>query len=187
MTPDRTLPVPFELHLDAAALRRAGQLEVAVADLYSRMRVPVTGYAYRLTGSTPEAEDIVQIAFLRLWDDLQQDREISNIRSWIFRVVHNLAVDDSRRVRVQRAYEQGERQAPPRATAPSPEDAAIRRQEIDRALAGLTDRESRALLLRAEGLRYQEIAEVLGTTAKAVSVYLVRGLKKFEQKQRRTP
>jgi RNA polymerase sigma-70 factor (ECF subfamily) len=160
---------------------------VAVADLYGRMRVPVTGYAYQLTGSTQEAEDIVQIAFLRLWDELQQDREIANIRSWIFRVVHNLAIDDARRARVQRAYEQRESQAPPRAAEASPEDAAIRRQEIDRALAGLTERESRALLLRAEGLRYQEIAEVLGTTAKAVSVYLVRGLKKFEQKQRRTP
>jgi RNA polymerase sigma-70 factor, ECF subfamily len=185
MNRDRTLPVPFELHLDTAALRRAGQLEVAVADLYSRMRVPVAGYVYQLIGSTHDAEDIVQVAFLRLWDELQQDREITNIRSWIFKVVHNLAIDHTRRVGVKRAYEQREQQESLHADEASPEAAAIARQELDLALAGLTERESRALLLRAEGLRYQEIAEVLGTTASAVSVYLVRGLKKFEQKQRR--
>jgi RNA polymerase sigma-70 factor (ECF subfamily) len=187
MNRERTLPVPFELHLDTAALRRAGQLEVAVADLYSRMRLPVTGYVYQLTGSTQDAEDIVQVAFLRIWDELQQDREIKNIRSWIFRVVHNLAIDYGRRAGVKRAHEQREKRESPRAEEASPETAAIARQEIDLALSGLTERESRALMLRAEGLRYQEIAEVLGTTASAVSVYLVRGLKKFEQKQRRTP
>lgn len=185
MTRDRTLAVPFDLHLDAAALRRAGRLEGVVADLYSRMRAPVTGYVYRIIGSTHEAEDIVQMAFLRLWDELQQDREITNIRSWIFKVVHNLAIDHTRRTGVTRAYAEREQREAPRADASSPEEAAIRRQEIDLALAGLNERESRALLLRAEGLRYQEIAEVLGITASAVSVYLVRGLKKFEQKQRR--
>jgi RNA polymerase sigma-70 factor (ECF subfamily) len=187
MNRERTLPVPFELHLDAVALRRAGQLEIAVADLYSRMRLPVTGYVYQLTRSTQDAEDIVQVAFLRLWDELQQDREIKNIRSWIFRVVHNLAVDYGRRAGVMRAHAQQEQREPPRTDGASPESAAIMRQEIDLALSGLTERESRALMLRAEGLRYQEIAEVLGITASAVSVCLVRGLKKFEQKQRRTP
>ena len=37
-------------------------------------------------------------------------------------------------------------------------------------------------MLRAEGLSYQEIADVLDTTAKSVSVYLARGLKKFESR-----
>ena len=184
MTDARALPLPFELRLDVPSLRRSGQLERAVADIYSRLRVPVTGYASHLVGSTREAEDLVQIAFLKLWDELQQDREIANIRSWIFRVVHNLAIDDVRRVRVMREFAEREGRAPRVDAAPSAEEAVIRRQEMARALAGLTERESRALLLRAEGLRYQEIADVLGTSASAVSVYLARGLKKFAQKQR---
>ena len=46
----------------------------------------------------------------------------------------------------------------------------------------LNEKEQRCLMLRAEGLSYQEIADVLETTAKSVSVYLARGLKKFESK-----
>jgi RNA polymerase sigma-70 factor (ECF subfamily) len=182
MTRERALSVPFELRLDTAALRRTGELEGVVSDLYGRMRTPVKGYVYQLVRSTAEAEDIVQVAFLRLWDALRQGQEIANVRSWIFRVVHNLAVDQARRAGVERAHEAREVQQQPRAEAPTAETAVIVRQQIELALAGLTERERHALMLRAEGLRYQEIAEVLGTTAGAVSVYLVRGLKKFAQK-----
>lgn len=185
MTRDRALPVPFELRLDTAALRRAGRLDGVVADLYARLRVPVTGYVHQIVGSTPDAEDLVQVAFLRLWDELQRDADIANVRSWVFKVVHNLAIDHVRRAGVHRAYEARERQQPARPDAESPEASVIRRQEVDRALSSLNERERRALLLRAEGLRYREIAEVLGITASAVSVYLVRGLKKFERKPRR--
>lgn len=187
MTRERALTVPFELRLDTVVLRRAGQLEGVVADLYRQMRVPVAGYVYQLVGSAHDAEDIVQVAFLRLWDALQQDQEIRNIRSWVFRVVHNLAIDHSRHVGIARAHEQREMQAPPRLNEASPEATAILRQEIELGLASLTERERHALLLRAEGLRYQEIAEVLGTSAGAVSVYLVRGLRKFAQKTGPTP
>lgn len=182
MTTDRVLSVPFELRLDTTALRRAGQLEGVVADLYRQMRVPVTGYACQLVGTTHEAEDIVQLGFLRLWDALQRDEEIGNVRSWVFRVVHNLAIDHVRRVGVIRAHEQREAPTQVSADGASQEDAAIARQQIEIGLSVLTDRERHALMLRAEGLRYQEIAEVLGTTSSAVSVYLVRGLKKFAQK-----
>ena len=56
----------------------------------------------------------------------------------------------------------------------------MRQQEIKRALSVLAERERHCLMLRAEGLSYQEIGEVLEISAKSVSVYLARGLKKFE-------
>lgn len=182
MTREHALPVPFELQLDTAALRRSGQLEGVVADLYQQMRVPVTGYAFQVVGSRQEAEDLVQLAFLRLWDALQQDQPIRNIRSWIYRVVHNLAIDATRRASVEQAHERREAQRQVRSAQSSAEADVIARQAIEQALASLSERERHALMLRAEGLRYQEIADVLGTSASAVSVYLVRGLKKFGRK-----
>ena len=56
----------------------------------------------------------------------------------------------------------------------------IRKQRIAMSLGNLNERERHCLLLRAEGLSYKEIADVVGISAKAVSVYLARGLKKFE-------
>jgi RNA polymerase sigma-70 factor (ECF subfamily) len=181
------LPVPFGLRIDAATLRHSGRLETAVAAIYDRMRAPVIGYVYQLVGSTQDAEDILQFAFLRLWDHLEADADIQNIPSWIYRVVHNRAIDQARRAAIRRGFEQEEMAQPHRLEADWPETATIRRQEIGRALEFLTERERHALTLRAEGLSYREIGEVLGISAKAVSVYLVRGLKKFEHRPTQTP
>ncbi|PYX87031.1 MAG: hypothetical protein DMG68_13205 [Acidobacteria bacterium] len=65
-------------------------------------------------------------------------------------------------------------------TGGSTEDALIQRQRIALSLQSLNERERHCLRLRAEGLSYKEIADVLAISAKAVSVYLARGLKKFE-------
>ena len=64
----------------------------------------------------------------------------------------------------------------------SAEDAFVRREQIETALQMLNERERHSLLLRAEGLSYQEIADILEISVKSVSVYLARGLKKFESK-----
>ena len=56
----------------------------------------------------------------------------------------------------------------------------IRRQQVRQVLGGLNERERRCLMLRAEGLSYKEIGDVLEMSAKSVSVYLTRGLKKIE-------
>jgi RNA polymerase sigma-70 factor (ECF subfamily) len=64
-------------------------------------------------------------------------------------------------------------------TAASIEGALVARAELAEALRVLSPRERECLLLRAEGLSYQEIADVLQTSAKAVSVHLTRGLRKF--------
>jgi RNA polymerase sigma factor (sigma-70 family) len=56
----------------------------------------------------------------------------------------------------------------------------MRLQEIEQALGLLAERERHCLMLRAEGLSYQEIGDVLEISAKSVSVYLARGLRKFE-------
>jgi DNA-binding CsgD family transcriptional regulator len=61
----------------------------------------------------------------------------------------------------------------------SNEDTLVRANLIVDALSRLTTRERQCLELRAEGHTYQEIGERLGTSAKSVSVYLVRGLRKL--------
>ena len=62
----------------------------------------------------------------------------------------------------------------------SAEDDLIQRQRIALSLKALNERERHCLMLRAEGLSYMEIGDVLGVSEKSVSVYLSRGLKKFE-------
>ena len=53
--------------------------------------------ARRLTGSQQEAEDLVQEAYVRAFRSWQQFRPGTNLRAWLLRIVHNLAVDASRK------------------------------------------------------------------------------------------
>jgi RNA polymerase sigma-70 factor (ECF subfamily) len=167
---------------ESADLRRRNRtLEETVADLYAALRTPLLGYAYQVVGSTGEAEDLVQIAFLRLFDQLRGHTQIQNLRSWLYRVVHNLAIDHLRRVGKQEsAVTEWLAQRTLESSSASAEDNLIRRQSIAHSLEILNVRERYCLVLRAEGLSYKEIADVLSISPKAVSVYLARGLKKFE-------
>jgi RNA polymerase sigma-70 factor (ECF subfamily) len=168
-----------ELRLDGQALRQNDQLDTVLVHVYARLRPPVVAYVFRLVGSTRDAEDILQTAFLSLWDQLQRDVEIRNVRSWIYRVVHNLAMDQLRSRDRREASEAIWLAHQAAAARASSEDALIVRSELAKALSVLSPRERECLMLRAEGLTYQEIADVLQTSAKAVSVHLTRGLRKL--------
>jgi len=167
--------------------RASGHLEEKVVELYATMRQPLLGYAYHVVGSSGEAEDLVQNAFLKLFDQLKRDAKILNMRSWLYRVVHNMAIDQARRKGFHDALnaEWLSRQILNN-PVPSSEDDLIRRQRIALCLKALNERERRCLMLRAEGLTYAEIGDILGVSEKAVSVYLVRGLKKFEVRHGRS-
>jgi RNA polymerase sigma-70 factor (ECF subfamily) len=182
---DNVLPLPYLFSLKMEETRRGGQnLEEIVTDLYAKLRAPLLSYVYHLVGSTRDAEDLVQIAFLQLFDQLSLNTEIRNVRGWLFRVAHNLAIENASRLDRREALIQKwlpDRREPV-TDSRSAEDVLIRREQIENALEKLNEKERHCLMLRAEGLSYQEIAEVLEISAKSVSVYLARGLQKFEQK-----
>ena len=175
-----TLPKPFSLNIDEIR-RGSTNAEDFVTDLYVRLRPALMSYVYHLIGSTRDAEDVVQVAFIQLFDQLNAQVEIKNVRGWLYKVVHNLAIDLVRRAdRRDTLFTQWIADYEP--DTGSIEQDLIRREQIERSLALLNEKEQRCLMLRAEGLSYQEIADVVDTTAKSVSVYLARGLKKFESK-----
>lgn len=154
-------------------------LEEVVVEAYVSVRPALLGYLHQIVGSTGEAEDLVQITFLKLFDQLRRNIEILELRGWLYKVAHNLAIDSLRRQGRQESTSTGwldERSAP----GDSAEQNLIRRQQVRQILDALNDRERRCLMLRAEGLSYKEIAAVLEISAKSVSVYLTRGLKKIE-------
>jgi len=161
--------------------RRTQSLEENVVDLYATMRPSLLGYAYQVVGSAGEGEDLVQMAFLKLFDQLRHDAQILNVRSWLYRVVHNLAIDHIRRRGIHEVACAEWLSARNLTDVPrSTENDLIVQEQIANSMQVLNERERHCLMLRAEGLSYQEIGDVLGISQKAVSVYLARGLKKFE-------
>jgi|GEM_PF-671722 len=161
--------------------RKSRDLEETIVELYASTRPSLLGYAYQMVGSSGESEDLVQIAFLKLFDHMKRDSKILNVRSWLYRVVHNLAIDHIRRKGVHEvAVTEWLHARNSSDNARSTEDDLIVQQRIKKSLGVLNERERHCLMLRAEGLSYQEIGGIVGISDKAVSVYLSRGLKKFE-------
>lgn len=167
---------------DARMVDETADLPARVLQLYKSARPALLNYIRHIVRSEAEAEDIVQSAFLRTYDQAASQR-VDNLQAWLYRVAHNLAIDSLRRkgFHDQAVAEWAHRQDESR--VPSAEQASISRQGVERALRNLNERERACLLLRAEGFSYSEIGEMLQISAKSVSVYLVRATKKVRGQQ----
>jgi RNA polymerase sigma-70 factor, ECF subfamily len=118
-------------------------------------------WLYHLTHDTAQAEDLAQETFLRALAGLGSFEAGTNFRAWLFRIAHNLWLNERRGGQKQRLPF-------PRELADrldSPVDAAIDREqlaELARAVGRLPGDFRAAFLLRAEeGLSFREIGEVL--------------------------
>jgi RNA polymerase sigma-70 factor (ECF subfamily) len=154
------------------------RLEAEVVALFDRFRDRLLRYVSSFGFALPDAEEVIQEVFLSLFQHLQLGRSREKLPGWLFRVAHNLAL--KRRTRAQRdSEERVEASAEELAMdpGPNPEDQLVNSQTQRRLLAvvqALPEQDRRCLILRAEGLRYRGIAEVLDMSLGAVSMSLAR-------------
>jgi RNA polymerase sigma-70 factor (ECF subfamily) len=93
--------------LDELLLLRCQAGEAAALDLLAtRWNRRFTGFAYRLTGETEAARDVVQEAWLSIVRGLRRLQDPASFRSWAYRIVHRKAVDRLRGVRRRRVLRQ---------------------------------------------------------------------------------
>ena len=159
-----------------ALLQRVGEAvdyQTAYRELYPSLH----RFVIRMTGDADDADDIVQEAFARL---LGQELPLDEAKPWLHVVATNLVRDRARnRQRRGRLLER----TPPEPDRPEAPDARVERLEriarVRRALAELSERDAQMLLMREEGFRYVEIAEVLGVKSTSVGALVARALKRF--------
>jgi RNA polymerase sigma-70 factor, ECF subfamily len=171
--------VPLALPLLRLA---AGSSEVTT--LYRELRKPLLRYLVCLGLSRDEAQDVVQDAFLSLQRHLASDGTQENIRGWLFRVAHNQA--RNRQTSYHRRFSEPlEGEMDFLASHATPEHQVLEKEKFRRLAAGirtLTDAERECLLLRAGGLRYREIGEVLGIATSTVGDTVERAIRKLAEK-----
>jgi len=155
-----------------------------VTTLYRELRRPLLRYLVCLGLSADEAQDVVQDAFLTLHRHLAAGGSKENVRGWVFRVAHNRARNR------QKSYERRfaaslDAEAESMVHEATPESVAIeneRFRQLGEAIRGLPDGERECLLLRAEGLRYREIGEVLDIPTSTVADTVDRAIRKLAEK-----
>jgi RNA polymerase sigma-70 factor (ECF subfamily) len=128
--------------------------------------------------SIDAAEDVVQESFLRLAQHLREGGNTTNVRSWIFQVAHNLSMDIHRAARRDRSDSDIERLADKELIDPkgNPEWVYLQNEKekyLTAAMLRLTTQQRSSVLLRSEGLRYREIASVLGVSEQR-AIHLVK-------------
>jgi len=159
----------------------ASDLEEEIVGLFDELRDRLLRYVLTFGLSSADGEEIIQDAFLSLVQHLKQQRSRQNLRGWLFRVVHNQALkrlygNERSRLVVDSGVSEIEVHPDPN---PNPEERAVFGQQQARLLAALRvlpARDRQCLCLRAEGLRYREIAEVLNMSLGSVCASLARSL-----------
>ncbi|TIC81653.1 RNA polymerase sigma factor SigE [Nocardioides sp. GY 10127] len=135
--------------------------------------------AYRLTGNRPDAEDLTQEVFVRVFRSLDTYTP-GTFEGWLHRITTNLFLDGARRKqRIRFDALSDERADRLTSSAPAP-DAAFADQQFDddveAALATLPpDFRAAVVLCDVEGLTYEEIAEILGAKLGTVRSRIHRG------------
>jgi RNA polymerase sigma factor (sigma-70 family) len=133
-------------------------------------------YARALVGDRATADDLVQDTLERAWAKLHLYRRGTDLRAWLFTVMHNVHVN---RVRAVRLTDTLEDEMPELAQRPAQGDALLVR-DLDRAITRLPDEQRAVLLLvTLEEMSYEQVARTLGIPIGTVMSRLSRAREKL--------
>jgi RNA polymerase sigma-70 factor (ECF subfamily) len=158
------------------------QMDAAVSKIYVEWREDVYRYLVLLGLGPARAQEATQEVFMRLYATLRKGGDpILNQRAWVFRTAHNLGL-------TLRSRESGilpfdsKLEATIADAADSPERSLLEREmmrKLHRAVSSLSPQQRQCLRLRAEGLKYAEIADAIGISVSTVYEFLRRAVTKL--------
>lgn len=152
-------------------------LEAQAVQLYRAQSAGLYRYAVALTRDRALAEDAIQETFLRYFVTCKEGRTIANPRAWLYHVLHNLLMDDRKRLGIRAST--GLEAVVTHADRRHDPEERLHGEELSLELReSLSGREMECLQLRIEGLGYREIADVLKIRPGTVGALLARALKK---------
>jgi RNA polymerase sigma-70 factor (ECF subfamily) len=133
-------------------------------------------YARALVGDRSTADDLVQDTLERAWAKLHLYRRGTDLRAWLFTVMHNVHVN---RVRSSRATDPLDDEIPELAQR-APQSDALLVRDLDRAITRLPAEQRAVLLLvTLEEMSYEQVARTLGIPIGTVMSRLSRAREKL--------
>jgi RNA polymerase sigma-70 factor (ECF subfamily) len=173
----------MELDTDVALVRRARDGEYAAFEiLFERYRTLVYRFAYQMTGRRDDAEDIVQEAFVRAYQNLHRYRDEAKFTTWLLRIVTNLCTDQARMTQRRFLLEQQEAAGGLEWMTLGEVDDPVQNLESERrklalrrALNALPAHHRTMIVLRdIEERDYHDIASILGCTIGGAKLRVLR-------------
>ncbi len=155
----------------------------AYSELFEAMHVVLLRYAWRFTGDQEAARDIVQDAFLKLWQIRADVDPKRSLKALLYTMVRNLALNYKRAAQhtsgVFPEHDLHDR-AP---TADQQLEASILGDRLRLYIDQMPERRREAFMLsRFEGLSHEEIAQVMNLTPRTVNTHIVLALKDLRKR-----
>ncbi len=164
----------------AALLERARQRDPsALAAIYDTYASKIYAYIFRHVGDPGRAEDLTGSVFVKMLEALDKNKFAQDaLQAWLYRIAHNLIVDDIRYQQRRPASILHEGIALPEEAHPDQiVGRRLERERLKRALDELTTDQRDVIMLRfGEGMTAPQAAAILGKTEEAVRALQRRGL-----------
>ena len=159
-----------------------------VIELFDRLQGRLLLYIRSFGLSEQDGEDVLQETFLSLFEHLSCGRSRENLHGWLFRVAHNLAIKSRVKSKREDAGSAALSIPEPVDTSPTPQQF-LEQKEAQRlysaVLQALPEQDRCCLLLRAEGLKYRQIASLAGVSLGSVATSLSRSLARLARAAKR--
>ena len=139
------------------------------ADLMAAYAAPIRRLCATYAESPADREDLFQDIFLAVWRALPGFRRQASVRTWLYRIAHNVALTRRTRDRHRQS-----RESPLDQETAAPTEMDFRRLALKRAIAAMAPGDRTLTLLWLEGLSATEIEDVTGIKAATVAVRLSR-------------
>ena len=175
--------VPLIGMTDGALVRRTLDGDArAFTELVDRHAAACLRFAARMLGDRSEADDVAQEAFLRAFKALESYDERLPFRTWLFAILINRCrTAMSQRMRRERRVV-FDTEVLERSPVEAAQDSMELREELNRAIAGLSPEQREAFLLRhVEELSYEEIMSVTGAGMSALKMRVKRACERLQQ------
>ena len=175
--------VPVIGMTDGALVRRTLDGDArAFTELVDRHAAACLRFATRMLGDRSEAEDVAQETFLRAFKALGNYDERLPFRTWLFSILINRCrTAMSQRMRRERRVV-FDSEALARSSVEASQESIELREELNRAIAGLSPEQREAFLLRhIEELSYEEIMSATGVGMSALKMRVKRACERLQQ------
>lgn len=146
----------------------------ALGELFQRHHGALYRYFLRMSGSASLSEDLTQEVFLRLLRKRETWQQDARFTSWMYRIAHNAFIDHTRKSKWETAMpEKFELAAPVSRQLEQDEEHALLRRAL---MAMPPDKRELLVLSRFQGMKYEQIGELLGVETNTVKVRVFRAL-----------
>ena len=153
--------------------------EQTIKQLFDELFHQLVLSAYRYVNDYDQAEDIVQDVFVRVWLNFEQVRQVTDLKSYLFKAVRNSSLNFLKHIKVRQKFIV-DSEVLNSLTEKSPEENIFDeelKKRVHTAVNKLPDKWREAFVLsKYDNLKYHEIAEELNISQKTVEKHISKAL-----------